>query len=97
MYPEEEFFPHPVPQPVVKEEDPPQQQPQGGEEGDELTKEGHKDEGDEGEGGDNPAQAAEETISAAEAFNWAVLCVWLINIIIDLCPCCWWVMCDCEL
>ena len=69
MYPEEEFFPHPAPQPELEEEEVPQQEQQVGEEGEELAREGHKDEVDEGEGGDNAARAAEETVSAAEAFN----------------------------
>ena len=85
MYPEEEFFPQPVPQPLVEEEEPPQQQ-QGREEGEELAQEVDKDERDDAEGGDNAAQAAEETISAAEASNWDVFCVWFIGfcgIIVD--------------
>ena len=66
--PGEEFFPQPLPQPQMGEEElPPQQQ-----EGDakiEHAKEGHKDDREEVEGGDLAAQAAEETVSAAEASN----------------------------
>ena len=69
MYPEEEFFPQPAPQPELEEEEVPQQEQQVGEEGEELAREGHKDEVDEGEGGGNAARAAEENVSAAEAFN----------------------------
>ena len=69
MYPEEEFFPQPAPQPELEEEELPQQEQQVGEEGEELAHEAHKNEVDEGEGGGNAARAAEETVSAAEAFN----------------------------
>ena len=73
MYPEEEFFPQPAPQPApqpeLEEEELPQQEQQVGEEGEELAHEAHKNEVDEGEGGGNAARAAEETVSAAEAFN----------------------------
>ena len=77
MYPEEEFFPQPAPQPELEEEEVPQQEQQVGEEGEELAREGHKDEVDEGEGGGNAARAAEENVSAVEAFNWDVLWMWL--------------------
>ena len=65
MCPDEEFFPQPLPQPQLGEEEPPQQQE--GEE--EYAKEGHKDDGEEVEGGDPAAQAAEETVNSAEASN----------------------------
>ena len=87
MYPEEEFFPQPAPQPELKEEEVPPQEQQVGEEGEELAHEGHKDEVDEGEGGDNAARAAEETVSAAEAFNWDMFWMWLT---MDLYSSCWW-------
>ena len=68
MCPDEEFFPQPVPQPQLEEEELPQQQ-QDGQEEVEHAKEGQKDDGEEVDGGDIAAQAAEETVSAAEASN----------------------------